>query len=1604
MKKSTKLTILLLSLVAAIMLSFGINFGMSDATYAEIDGTPSEESAALNVASVTSEGVVTNYETLTAAVEMAESDATGSGAIITLLADVSEFITFRKDKGIILDLGGKTLTAIDGKAAILNEGGFVTVRNGTILRTADTSYYVIKNHEGYLTLEDLTVSNDNAADGASLICNESDDLDSSRKATLTVKSGSYTAKNNQSNVIKNGAGDELIIEGGTFTMDGGVSGAHTVLTYGDITVTGGTIKASRSNAVTSGTVNAIYVGISDSSVSYVKNVIISNATIECKDKRGDGIYVGGSLTTSDVTVNITNCTISNANSAINFLAIKGTQTINISDTTTQDSSYGIKIASGATNSKIDVTLSNNTDTTASSASIYVKGVGRAKKEDVKIDITSGTYKKINGANPDYMTILISGGSFALLPAAQYVSTPIVFLQDDSGNYVVSSYSDAANAGYAASWGGVPYTTLQEAITESANNTKPIILLKDFAECVALAAGKTRTLDLNGFTLTDDADQNKPTITNEGTLTLSNGTVTNASGQPAIANAGTLTIKSGTYTVAEGQPAVLSNGTNLTVTGGEFNGGLSTESGTTTISGGKFNGELLLSGEGSSYSISRGTFCVLPEEDYLALNIGIKQDESGYYNALPLADAATDSVAKVGVYYYTTLGGAIADVKTGGTVTLLKNVTENVTVGEDKDFTLDLGGCMLTNDTESPTITNAGTLNVTNGTVIISSVEHAAILNKKLLTLTDGSFIASGNTSVMTESGMTTICGGNFNGGLSFGSVENVTCVVTGGAYTVFSLADLNLDKITFEYGYVAYIPVVSKFALGATDEINVTVSDIETAKLVKDEIEIVAGKDDENLKDMGFRINEDYEQVQTENGYEVVDLETYKEMAVADVRVYADEVGVILEESYTDAIVAAATFADVDKAVTIAKKHADMTRKIAQAKQEACIYVMSYAMAKNVEYTSEIDSIINDVTITTLIGVESAKSAAIAKVDEIYEEAKTEKERLEQAKKDALAEIKQAAAATEATQIEAAQAAVNIPVATLAAIYGAEDIEKVEEFKLAALADIANIRAMRSQIEEMIVDGEKALNAFDVLKETLSRSEADGKKFDAALRTLEDKLDIIKQDISLYTSSELLNIKLEVNSAITNAVNELELAVGDSVYEMTKRIGFVQNKVNDIAKTFGIIIDEETSNLISDGLNEVKTTISQMDGNLLNDYNDIDSKLKAANIAISNANTKLGSLGETVINAVNEVLESEAFIVLAAQKSVAEVNAVLTDFGKNFQSDEEFGKISALKSALEKSVADVKAAAEELCKELGAAGVDVSGIETAVYAIDTDNLSLTAQGLESVKTEIESAVSGGATNLTEKLTTISESVGTLTGKLKEANSGLSTEIEELNDEIANLESESFDTIAVKFLELHSKLERIDKKVQTAVGVETEKIKASEIIKKALYNLLGVDAVTPEAAANELDDGGLTDAHREILYNLYGEKNSEIIELQYKEANTAVANATTVEEIKEASESFKRNVDTVKLISVAPAQNGDVKKDLSSYLVYIMLGTVLILLFIILLVVLFKKGRPNYYYADTDVDADSEGWDDEYGDKDDSWDDSWDDEYNDEDGFEEDYKD
>ena len=173
--------------------------------------------------------------------------------------------------------------------------------------------------------------------------------------------------------------------------------------------------------------------------------------------------------------------------------------------------------------------------------------------------------------------------------------------------------------------------------------------------------------------------------------------------------------------------------------------------------------------------------------------------------LKTVTAAPSGVAAIGSTGYPTLAAALDAAQDGATVTLLADVTEDVTI--NKSITLDLNGKTLTN-------TNAGaaTISVTGGTVTVKNgtvTGGASYYNIEVtkgsnanLTLENVTATAGNDGSSMIDNyGDLTINSGSYTRGLNTIKNEpNAKLTINGGTFTLEKGTSKGFSGVVFNYG------------------------------------------------------------------------------------------------------------------------------------------------------------------------------------------------------------------------------------------------------------------------------------------------------------------------------------------------------------------------------------------------------------------------------------------------------------------------------------------------------------------------------------------------------------------------------------------------------------------------------------------------------------------------------------------------------------------------------------------------------------------------------------------------------------------------------------
>lgn len=335
--------------------------------------------------------------------------------------------------------------------------------------------------------------------------------------------------------------------------------------------------------------------------------------------------------------------------------------------------------------------------------------------------------------------------------------------------------------------------------------------------VGTAVNSTANLTLEDVTATA-GNTGSSMIDNFGTLTIKSGTYTGGLNVVKSEEGSTLTINGGKFTlnhaVSNYYNGVILSAGMTTITGGEF-----IQQNATTpkwahptvvlamkvdgydskivITGGKFtnkkSGEKIFHGSGKAtsdnFEVSGGTFNKSISDGYCAEGFIPTKHADGTYGV-----KAGKYVAKVGSKNYETLADAIRLAANGKTITLLANVTENVTISADKkNLTLELNGFTLNGGTGTAkaALTNYGTITIKDsskgktGTIkrddngIVGETSYYVIRNQGTMTIESGIVINNSGyrkaNSTGSMVGSSLICNGDCD--------EGGTLTIKGGTFT-----------------------------------------------------------------------------------------------------------------------------------------------------------------------------------------------------------------------------------------------------------------------------------------------------------------------------------------------------------------------------------------------------------------------------------------------------------------------------------------------------------------------------------------------------------------------------------------------------------------------------------------------------------------------------------------------------------------------------------------------------------------------------------------------------------------------------------------------------
>ena len=726
------------------------------ASYKWVDGTLTK------ITYVAKVGMGKEFTSLQEAINYAEGD----NDTVTLLADTTEDVVISKN--ITLDLGGKTLTNTNaGKATISVTGGTVTVKNGNVI--GGTDYYnieVTKDSNANLTLEGVTATAGNT--GSSMIDNY---------GTLTITSGTYTGG---LNVVKSEEGSKLTITGGTFTLEYATNGyTGVVFAYGDTTISGGEFIQ---NLTTTGRWNHPTVILTGVVEGYTAITRVTGGHFVNK-MSGESIFRGVGKGTSDnfeVSGGTFNKSISDSYCADGFIPTKNA-----------DGTYGVKegkyvaqvgsknfetladairlAAKGKTitllaNVKESVEINKNLTLDLNGFTLTNEGAKHTitVNEGVSLTIEDsvGTGKVDNvthghGALVNNGTVILSGGTFER--------------SAEKGTF--EPYGNGGNSWYTiANYGTMTIdngTTVKNAGGYSSN------IRNGGQDSIAKLTINSGTFDGGVNTVKNDAN---------GVLEIKGGELKNTA-QYVIMNWNQATISGGTFETAETAGAVLfssaygTDGTacgELTITGGTFK-----------AAGNELIDDAYDANNHGTVKISGGSFNRAVDPKHCDTGFIPTQNEDGTYGV-----KEGTYVAETGGVYYESLQAAIDAAPRKGTVKLLADTRENVTINTPY-LTLDLNGHTLNGGTEKgkPALTVTARVTVKDG----SKAQTGTIMREDTA---ENSGVSSHYVIDIQGSGWLTFESGNVKNGSGVVGVKGASLVRVGDD-SVAKYPGLNIKGGTF---------------------------------------------------------------------------------------------------------------------------------------------------------------------------------------------------------------------------------------------------------------------------------------------------------------------------------------------------------------------------------------------------------------------------------------------------------------------------------------------------------------------------------------------------------------------------------------------------------------------------------------------------------------------------------------------------------------------------------------------------------------------------------------------------------------------------------------
>ena len=764
-----------------------------------------------------------NYEATTAVAKIGGRNyasikdaiaAATEGQIVTLLTDINEAVENTNVHNFTIDLNGKTWTS-EATSTFKNNGGTVTITdetgNGTIKNTANAKDMGIAvwARTGSVIIENGTFISQSNYEATLYVGTTATNL-GGKQPTITVKGGTF--KNEAEGMyaykesllpltlnVYNTITDyqAIIISGGTFCGNNPALGDDNMGTG----VLGGNFLAEGYVPVKDADGNYIVVeGTYVAQIGDVKYATLAEAVAAVPTDGTETTIT--MLTDVDLTATVTveygkNVVLDlnnhNITSTVTAISNKGNLEVtgigNITVNGTTKTAYGINNY-GAAGKKANLIIGEEVSITAPCTAVYTnygKTIVHGTLANTQVD-ASNIYSTLRLNQTSSEVIVAESAKVTGVVNAIYGSKGI--LEVNSTN-VGKIYADGSATqglkikkttaleeldvvGHAECSDIEDYYVAAKAISGCTGTVK---LLSDINGSLALSAGKTVTLDLNGHKVTAETYPIKVegnlTITGEGTAQstgMGSGTAVQAA--TYVLNNGKLTILSGNYVAgfegADGNPAVyVRDNAEVYIKGGDF------------VGGSKFLlNKLDSSRETSKIEVTGGTF----HNNFNPADNPAEGEHTNFvadgYKAVDNGDGtftvkAKDYIAQIGENKYETLADAIAAAQAGETVTLLADINESVENTNSNNFTINLNGKTWTSD--SYTLKNNGGTITLEGEGLVKStgVEGIAVWART------GSIIINGGNYVNCSNKESTVYVGTTAANLAD---KQPTVTINGGSF------------------------------------------------------------------------------------------------------------------------------------------------------------------------------------------------------------------------------------------------------------------------------------------------------------------------------------------------------------------------------------------------------------------------------------------------------------------------------------------------------------------------------------------------------------------------------------------------------------------------------------------------------------------------------------------------------------------------------------------------------------------------------------------------------------------------------------------------------